>query len=55
MIYFIYPFDFPARFIDEPSARSNITIEFASVTPSGIFCALVLCPRATADKSTAVK
>jgi len=53
IIYLIYPLDFPAKFIDEPSARSNTTIVFASDTPSGIFRALVLCPRATADKSTA--
>jgi hypothetical protein len=54
-IYLIYPLDFPDKFIDEPSARSKATIVFASVTPSGIFRALVVCPRATADKSTAIK
>jgi hypothetical protein len=48
----IYPFDFPAKFIDEPSARSKTTIVFASDTPSGIFRALELSPRAKADKST---
>ncbi len=53
-IYFIYPLDFPAKFIDEPSARSNTTIVFASDTPSGIVRALEFCPRATADKSTAI-
>ncbi len=50
---FIYPFDLPDKFIDEPSPRSNTTIVFASVTPSGIFFAFVDCPRATADRSTA--
>jgi hypothetical protein len=52
-LLFVYPFDLPAKFIDEPSARSKTTIVFANVTPSGIFFALVDCPRATADKSTA--
>jgi hypothetical protein len=36
----IYPFDFPAKFIDEPSLRSNTTIVFGSVTPSEILRAL---------------
>jgi hypothetical protein len=36
-IYRIYPLDFPAKLIAEPSDRSNITIVFGSVTPSGIF------------------
>ena len=43
-MYFIYPFDFPAKFIDEPSARSKITIVLASVTPNEIFRALEFCP-----------
>lgn len=31
-----YPFDLPDKLTAEPSARSNTTIVFESVTPSGI-------------------
>ncbi len=40
--------------MDEPSPRSNTTIVFGSVTPSGILTAFVFSPRAIADKSAAI-
>jgi hypothetical protein len=40
LICLSYPLDFPTKFIDEPSPRSNTTIVFGSVTPSEILRAL---------------